>query len=183
MLSVSTLASPWRYFICKNSTTSKRFTFLTLSTRFAHINILSSYSNIYPTRCNLRQFILSGNCSTCFGWYFHPTSGAHTTVSTASGICHAVTAICRYRGRVRTGLSVLWVAYAFFGYVVEYYYDARTHERYKSQFIYCTATRKRVPSCRYFSVCYYEYKIFQKINLKFAYNKKSTAEWILNYMI
>jgi hypothetical protein len=26
--------------------------------------------------------------------------------------CHTVTAICRYRGRVGTGLSVLWVAYA-----------------------------------------------------------------------
>ena len=35
-----------------------------------------------------------------------------TTLSTESGICHAVTAICRYRGRVGTGLSVLWVAYA-----------------------------------------------------------------------
>jgi hypothetical protein len=34
------------------------------------------------------------------------------TVSTASGICHTVTATCRYRGRVGTGLSVLWVAYA-----------------------------------------------------------------------
>jgi hypothetical protein len=34
----------------------------------------------------------------------------HTTVSTASGICHTVTAICRYRGRVGTGLSVLWGA-------------------------------------------------------------------------
>ena len=54
----------------------------------------------------------SSNCTTCFGWYFHPSSGAHTTLSTASGICHAVTAICRYRGRVGTGLSVLWVAYA-----------------------------------------------------------------------
>jgi hypothetical protein len=32
-------------------------------------------------------------------------------VSTASGICHTVTAICRYHGRVGTGLSVLWVAY------------------------------------------------------------------------
>jgi hypothetical protein len=30
-------------------------------------------------------------------------------LSTASGICHTVTAICRYRGRVGTGLSVLWV--------------------------------------------------------------------------
>jgi hypothetical protein len=46
-----------------------------------------------------------------FGWYFHPSSGAHTTVSTASGICQTVTAICRYRGRVGTGLSVLWVAF------------------------------------------------------------------------
>jgi hypothetical protein len=38
------------------------------------------------------------------------------TVSTASGICHTVTAICRYRGRVGTGLSVLWVAYAYGNY-------------------------------------------------------------------
>jgi hypothetical protein len=35
-----------------------------------------------------------------------------TTVSTASGICHTVIAICRYRRRVGTGLSVLWVVYA-----------------------------------------------------------------------
>ena len=60
----------------------------------------------------LHSLFISGNCCTCFGWYFHPSSGAHTSVSTASGICHTVTAICRYRGRVGTGLSVLWVAYA-----------------------------------------------------------------------
>jgi len=30
---------------------------------------MMNYSNIYPTRCNVTQFILSGNCSTCFGWY------------------------------------------------------------------------------------------------------------------
>jgi len=72
----------------------------------------NNYSNIYPKRCNFTQFILSGNCSTCFGWYHHPSSGAETTVSAASGICHTVIAICRYRGRVGTGLSVLWVAYA-----------------------------------------------------------------------
>ena len=57
------------------------------------------FSNIYPTRCNVTQFILSGNCSTCFGWYHHPSSGAQTTVSTASGICHAVTSTCCYSGR------------------------------------------------------------------------------------
>ena len=60
----------------------------------------------------LHSLFVSGNCSTYFGWYFHPSSGAQTTVSTASGICHTVIAICRYRGRVGTGLSVLWVAYA-----------------------------------------------------------------------
>ena len=63
------------------------------------------YIYIYPTRCNVTQFILSGKCSTCFGSYLHPSSGAQT-VSTASGICPSVTAICRCRGRVGTGLSV-----------------------------------------------------------------------------
>jgi len=52
----------------------------------------------------MTQFILSGNCSTCFRWYHHPSSGAQTTVSTLSGICHTVIAICRYRGRVGNGL-------------------------------------------------------------------------------
>jgi hypothetical protein len=33
-------------------------------------------------------------------------------LSTPSGISHTVAVICRYRGRVGTGLSVLWVAYA-----------------------------------------------------------------------
>ena len=47
-----------------------------------------------------------------FQVYHHPSSGAQTTVSTASGICHTVIATCRYRGRVGTGLSVLWVVYA-----------------------------------------------------------------------
>jgi hypothetical protein len=32
-----------------------------------------------------------------------------TTVSTASGIFHTVTGICRCRGRVGTGLRVLWL--------------------------------------------------------------------------
>jgi hypothetical protein len=54
---------------------------------------------------------ISGNCSTCFWWYHHPSSEAQTTVSTTSGFCHTITATCRYRGRVGTGLSVLWVAY------------------------------------------------------------------------
>jgi len=55
----------------------------------------------------LHSLFVTKNCSTCFGWYHHPSSGAHTTVSKASGICHTVTATCRYRGRAGTGLSVL----------------------------------------------------------------------------
>jgi hypothetical protein len=34
------------------------------------------------------------------------------TVSTTSGICHTVTAICHCRGRVGTGVSAMWVVYA-----------------------------------------------------------------------
>jgi hypothetical protein len=60
----------------------------------------------------LHSLFISGNCSTCFECYIHPSLGAHTTVSTASGILQTVTATCRYCGRVGTGLSVLWVAYA-----------------------------------------------------------------------
>jgi hypothetical protein len=54
------------------------------------ITFIIHYSNIYPTRCNFTQFILYGNGSTCFGWYFHSLSGTQTTVSTASGISHTV---------------------------------------------------------------------------------------------
>jgi len=71
------------------------------------------YSNIYLTIRNITQFILSVDCSTCFEWYHHPSSGGQTIVSTASGICHTVISICRYRERVETGLSVLWVAYTY----------------------------------------------------------------------
>ena len=67
-----------------------------LNLQFKVVSSLSFISNIYPTRSNVTQFILSGNCPSCFGWYIHPPSGAQTTVSTASGICHAVTAICRF---------------------------------------------------------------------------------------
>jgi len=43
------------------------------------------YVNKCPTRCNYTQFILSVNCSTCFGWFLHASSGAQITLSTASG--------------------------------------------------------------------------------------------------
>jgi hypothetical protein len=61
--------------------------------------IVSIFQYISNKMQRLHSLFISGNFSICFGWYFHPSSGAHTTVSTASGICHTVT-ICRYRGRV-----------------------------------------------------------------------------------
>jgi hypothetical protein len=42
------------------------------------------------------------NCSTCFGWLLHPSSGSHLTVITASGTGQTVFATFRYRGDVGT---------------------------------------------------------------------------------
>jgi hypothetical protein len=67
-------------------------------------DILYKYKYRWCTNCiliyiqqdaTLHSFLF-GNCSTCFRWYFHPSSGAQTTLSTASGICQTVTATCRY---------------------------------------------------------------------------------------
>jgi hypothetical protein len=52
---------------------------------YTFIMCLQFYVNICPTRCNYTQFILSVNCSTCFGRFLPPSSGAQITVSTASG--------------------------------------------------------------------------------------------------
>jgi hypothetical protein len=57
----------------------------------------------------LHSLFISGNCSTCFGLYFHPSSGAHTTVSTASGICHTVTAPLSWKSWNRFECAVVGV--------------------------------------------------------------------------
>jgi hypothetical protein len=65
-----------------------------------HVWLKTVYIPLYIQKeATLHSLFISGICSTCFGCYFHPSSGVHTTVSTAPGICHTVTAICRYRGR------------------------------------------------------------------------------------
>jgi len=77
---------------------SRRYCYLPLSWKswnwfewaVGGVRHISNEISIYPTRCNITQFILSGKCSTCFGWYHHPPSGAQTTVPTASGIECAV---------------------------------------------------------------------------------------------
>jgi hypothetical protein len=90
--------------------------FTSIIRRFnVYVSVHRKYIPIYvyiQQYATSHSLFISGNCSTYFGWYFHPSSGVYTTVSTASGTCHTVTAICRYRGRVGTGLSVLWVSYA-----------------------------------------------------------------------
>jgi len=110
--------------------------------------ILIFYSNTYPTRCSVTQFILSGNCSTCFWWYHHPSPGAQTTLSTASGICQTVTAtvwqipdavdtvVCapddgwRYHPKHVEQFpdKINCATLHLVGYILEYSYDARTHE-------------------------------------------------------
>ena len=61
--------------------------------------------NNYPTRCNNIQFIYTCNCSTCFVWYFHLSSGVHITVSTVPGIIETVNATCE-RGWTVTAIPV-----------------------------------------------------------------------------
>ena len=70
------------------------------------------YSSIYPTRCNFTRFIYIWKLLYVFRVVPPPIiRSAQTTVSTASTICHTITATCCYRGGVATGLSVLWVVY------------------------------------------------------------------------
>ena len=58
--------------------------------------------NNYPTRCNNIQFIYICKLLYMFQVVFHPSSGAHNTVSTVSGIIETVTATCRECGWMRT---------------------------------------------------------------------------------
>ena len=68
-----------------------------------HESVHREYISIYVQQdATLPTLFIYGNCSTCFGCYFHPTSGAHTTVSTASGICPTFTATCCYRVGIGT---------------------------------------------------------------------------------
>ena len=44
-----------------------------------------SMSIIVQEDVTIYSLFISVNCSTCFGWYLHPSSGVHITVTTASG--------------------------------------------------------------------------------------------------
>jgi len=45
----------------------------------------------------VHSLFISVKRSTCFGWYFHPSSGAHNTVFTVFGINETITVTCRGR--------------------------------------------------------------------------------------
>jgi len=56
-------------------------------------------SIIIQQDATIHSLFISANCSTCFGWYLHPSSGA---VFTVSGIIETVTATCSESGWVGT---------------------------------------------------------------------------------
>ena len=61
--------------------------------------IIQQYAAVYSS-------FISVKCSTCFGWYFHPSSGAHNTLSTVSGINETITTTCLGRGWMGTTVTV-----------------------------------------------------------------------------
>ena len=69
---------------------------------------LYSFSYISNKMQHYTVYLFLESFSTCFGWSFRPSSGAHTTVFKVSGTFQTVTATCGYCGRAGTGLSVVW---------------------------------------------------------------------------
>jgi hypothetical protein len=81
----------------------------------------------------LHSLFISGNYSTCFGWYFHPSSEAHTTVSTASGICQPLDDDGR-KGRPKhvecySTINKIEKLVHLVCFTIKIYYDTRTDER------------------------------------------------------
>ena len=73
-------------------------------------SVLGYVSIIIQQDATIHSVFISANCSTCFGWYLHPSSGAHMTVSTVSGIIETVTATYRERdwmGQVAVTVSIM----------------------------------------------------------------------------
>ena len=96
----------------------------------------------------LHILFISWNRSTCFGWYLHPSSGAHTVVSTASGSYQSVTATCPYRGRVGTQF--------------QFFHDVNKLCKVPSCWIYIGIEKVRLPGehCTYFFVYFTRYPTF-----------------------
>jgi len=71
-----------------------------------HVGEIKYAAIISQQDATIYNLFICVNCSTCFGWYLHPSSGAHITVSTLSGIIDTVTAICRERDVVDSSNGV-----------------------------------------------------------------------------
>ena len=68
-------------------------------------NMYSDSAEIKPAQCCIKLVFHLTDCSTCFGWYLHPSSGAHITVSTVSEVNETGTATCGERDWMGTGSS------------------------------------------------------------------------------
>jgi len=68
------------------------------------LNVLFSIMRLYTVH------YISVDCSTCFGWLFHTSSGVHITVNIASG-----TATFRYREAVGTAFQAVGTAFQAVG--------------------------------------------------------------------
>jgi len=62
-------------------------------------------SIIVQQDATIYSLFISVNCTTCFGWYLQPSSGAHITVSTVSGIIETGTASGVLRERFGGGFK------------------------------------------------------------------------------
>ena len=58
----------------------------------SYVEEVSYEAIIIQQDATIYSLFISVNCSTCYRWYLHPSSGAHITVSTVSGINETVTA-------------------------------------------------------------------------------------------
>jgi hypothetical protein len=77
-----------------------------------HNNIL-----LYKSQqdAHVKEFIVFDNCSTCFGRHYHPSSGAQTTVTTASGNRYTVIDRVKFTDKeylqIRLKLQLLLIMY------------------------------------------------------------------------
>jgi len=85
-----TFFSTGRHLLCLLISSTKS----SLCTAFYIPCIVKYMPIIVQQQATMYSLFRSANRSTCFGWYLHPSSGTHVTVSTPSGISKTVTASC-----------------------------------------------------------------------------------------
>jgi len=85
---------PMRKIICLCNHQFEQIGFLSLS-----FWITLYVTIIIQQDTTVHSLFISVKRSTCFGWYFHPSSGAHNTVFTVSGIIETITATIQSRPR------------------------------------------------------------------------------------